>query len=41
MSWVLRPFIGTPGHPFTWFRPRNSNFIEAVWQALQHLLTGQ
>jgi hypothetical protein len=37
MSWVLRPFIGDPQLPFTWFRPRQSNFFEAVWQALRHL----
>lgn len=28
MSWVLRPFIGDPSQPFTWFRPRESNFFE-------------
>lgn len=30
MSWVLRPFIGAPDRPFEWFRPRESNFFEAV-----------
>jgi hypothetical protein len=30
MSWVLRPFVGVPGRPFEWFRPRGSNFFEAV-----------
>ncbi len=34
MGWVLRPFIGNPDIPFTWFRPRQSNFFEAVFQAL-------
>lgn len=34
MGWVLRPFIGSPDRPFTWFRERNSNFFEAVWLAL-------
>lgn len=38
MSWILRPFIGNPNEPFTWFRPRQSNFFEAVWNALQNLL---
>jgi hypothetical protein len=33
MSWVLRPFLGTPGLPFEWFRPRGSNFFEAVWKS--------
>jgi hypothetical protein len=39
MSWVLRPFIGKPGLPFTWFRPRESNFFEAVWSAFVSLLS--
>jgi len=30
MGWVLRPFIGDPNQPFTWLRPRQSNFFEAV-----------
>ena len=38
MSWVLRPFIGAPGMEFQWFRPRGSNFFEAVWKALASLL---
>ena len=37
MGWVLRPFIGNPDEPFTWFRPRQSNFFEAVWQTLGSL----
>lgn len=37
MGWVLRPFIGNPDEPFTWFRPRNSNFFEAVWQSVMNL----
>ncbi len=38
MSWVLRPFIGSPDEPFVWFCQRESNFFEAVWQAAQDLL---
>jgi hypothetical protein len=38
MSWVLRPFIGDPAQPFTWFRPRQSHFFEAVWNDLRHLV---
>lgn len=38
MAWVLRPFIGTPGKEFTWFRERGSSFFEAVWRALGSLL---
>jgi hypothetical protein len=34
MSWLLRPFIGNPNQPFEWFRPRESNFFQAVWQTL-------
>lgn len=38
MAWVLRPFLGNPKLEFTWFRPRESNFFEAVWRALSALL---
>jgi hypothetical protein len=38
MSWVLRPFIGDPTQPFVWFGPRQSNFFQAVIQALLNLL---
>jgi hypothetical protein len=37
MGWVLRPFIGAPGTPFTWFRERESNFFEAVFTTLLNL----
>lgn len=40
MGWVLRPFVGSPGIPFTWFRERESNFFTAVIRALFNLLTG-
>jgi len=39
MGWVLRPFIGSPNMPFTWFRPREGNFFQAVFHNLQHLLS--
>lgn len=39
MSWVLRPFIGSPYLPFEWFRERESNFFLAVIKALQHLMS--
>jgi hypothetical protein len=39
MGWVLRPFIGSPTVPFTWFRPRQSNFFEAVLGAILSLFT--
>lgn len=37
MAWVLRPFIGDPGQPFTFFRPRGSNFFISVWEHLVSL----
>lgn len=37
MGWALRPFIGNPDEPFTWFRERQSNFFEAVWHAVVNL----
>ena len=40
MAWVMRPFIGNPKMPFTWFRARQSNFFEAVWDTLMQLLRG-
>ncbi len=39
MGWVLRPFIGNPNQPFEWFRARESNFFEAVFQALASLFS--
>jgi hypothetical protein len=40
MAWVLRPFIGNPDLPFSWFRERKSNFFEAVLNALHSLFAG-
>lgn len=37
MGWVLRPFVGSPNQEFAWFRPRGSNFWQAVWQTLLSL----
>jgi hypothetical protein len=39
MSWVLRPFIGSPHRPFQLFRARESNFFVAVFEALRNLLS--
>lgn len=39
MGWVLRPFIGNPDQTFEWFRRRESNFFEAVWQTLGNLFS--
>jgi hypothetical protein len=41
MGWVLRPFIGSPTQPFEWFRARESNFFEAVLNAVRSLVGGQ
>jgi hypothetical protein len=40
LSWVLRPFIGTPGLPVEFLRdePLRGNFFEAVQAAIQRLL---
>ena len=40
MSWVLRPFVGSPELPFEWFRNMESNFFHAVWQTLNRLFGG-
>jgi hypothetical protein len=38
MAWVLRPFLGSPNLSFRWFRPRDSNFFQAVLESLSSLL---
>jgi hypothetical protein len=40
MSWVLRPFIGSPTEEFTWFRPREASFFEAVVRSMRMLFGG-
>jgi hypothetical protein len=37
MGWVLRPFVGSPDIPFAWFRARQSNFFEAVFEIVRNL----
>jgi hypothetical protein len=39
MGWVLRPFVGSPSLPFSWLRPRQSNFFEAIINSLQALFS--
>ena len=39
MGWVLRPFIGNPNVEFSWFRPRDSNFFQAVLRAFASLFS--
>lgn len=40
LSWIFRPFIGSPGLPVQFLRdhPLNGNFYEAIWRSLLHLL---
>jgi len=38
MGWVLRPFIGSPDAPFTFFRNREGNFFLSVFNHLSKLL---
>jgi hypothetical protein len=40
-GWVLRPFIGDPSKPFTFFRERQSNFFEGVVKTTGRLLSGE
>jgi hypothetical protein len=37
MGWVLRPFIGNPEDPFTWFRERQGNVFASILGALRGL----
>ena len=39
MGWVLRPFVGNPSLPFTWFRGRESNFFQAVFHTILSLFS--
>ena len=39
MSWVLRPFVGSPTADFEWFRARESNFFIAVFKTVVSLFS--
>jgi hypothetical protein len=39
MGWVMRPFIGDPSKPFTFFRQRESNFFQDVLKKTGELLS--
>ena len=41
MGWVLRPFIGDPAKPFTFFRERESNFFHDVFRKVGDLMDGE
>jgi hypothetical protein len=36
MSWVLRPWVGCKGVPYTFFRTVGGSFIEAVWRVMHN-----
>lgn len=40
VSWILRPFIGSPNLPVQFLRadPFTGNFFESVWQSLHHII---
>lgn len=40
MSWVLRPFVGSPDKPFTWFRDREGNFFQTVFDLIFQVFSG-
>ena len=37
-GWILRPFVGAPDLPFTWFRPKQGSFFEGVGKSLESVL---
>ncbi len=39
MSWILRPFIGSPDSPFQWLRARDGNFFVDVAHAISSLFS--
>lgn len=40
MSWVLRPFVGSPSLEFAWFRAREDNFFVAVFEMIRTVFMG-
>ncbi|MBX3357713.1 MAG: hypothetical protein KF745_04720 [Phycisphaeraceae bacterium] len=38
MAWLLRPFIGHPSVPFSWFRLRVDNFLVGLFENLRNLV---
>lgn len=40
MGWILRPFIGHPDMPFTWFRNRQGSFFQSVIVHIHDLFSG-
>lgn len=40
MGWLLRPFIGLPGSKFEWFRDREGNFFQGLFDNIQRMIGG-
>ena len=40
-GWILRPFVGSPDLPFTWFRPKQGSFFEGMKRSAQQLFDGR
>lgn len=40
MAWILRPFIGSPDTPFTWFRPAGGTLLQDLGRTVLELLGG-
>jgi hypothetical protein len=38
MGWLLRPFIGKPDAPFEWFRTRQGNFFQGLFDNIQRMI---
>lgn len=38
MGWLLRPFVGRPDAPFEWFRARQGNFFQGLFDNLQRMI---
>lgn len=38
MAWLLRPYIGSPSMPFSFFRPQESNFFENLAHTIGKLM---
>jgi len=38
MGWLLRPFIGLPGAKFEWFRDREGNFFQGLFDNIQRMI---
>jgi hypothetical protein len=37
LAWTLRPFVGSPGEPFAFFREIDGNFYVDIIRTIGHL----